>query len=31
MEDQRKKCEKFGKESKKGKKSARDLRILENA
>ena len=31
MEDQRKNCEMFGKESKKIKKSATDLRILENA
>ena len=30
MEDQRKKCEMFGKERKKVKKSERDLRKLEN-
>ena len=31
MEDQRKNCEMFGKESKKVKKSGKDLRKLENA
>ena len=30
MEDQKKKCEMFGKESEKVKKSAKDLRKLEN-